>query len=84
MAYNFVFKALPLSTFLLSPVVDCGVPPSVPNASPGQPSSTMYQGTVTYTCDTGVLVGGATVTCEASGDWSTPPTCLGENVYASV
>ncbi len=61
--------------------VDCGIPPSVSNGSPGAPSpDTTLGGMVTYTCNTGVLVGGATVTCEASGYWSTTPTCLGERM----
>ena len=60
--------------------MDCGEAPSVSNASPGAPSpDTTLGGMVTYTCTSGVLVGGATVTCEASGDWSTTPTCLGEH-----
>ncbi len=74
-----MFK-IPITILFTHSVVDCGTPPSVPNGSPGAPSpDTTIGGTVTYTCDTGVLMGGATVTCEASGDWSTTPTCLGEH-----
>ncbi len=60
--------------------VDCGEPLTVVNASSQPPSpDTTYGGTVTYTCTSGVLVGGATVTCEASRNWSTTPTCVGEH-----
>ena len=60
--------------------MNCGPPPTITNGSPGPPTpDTTLGGMVTYTCNTGVLVGGATVTCEASGDWSTTPTCLGEH-----
>ena len=34
----------------------CGNPPPGTNASPGTPSSTVYQGTVTYTCVTGYRI----------------------------
>ncbi len=67
---------------MYDPVVNCGPPPSVPNGSPGTPTpGTTLGGMVTYTCTSGVLVGGATVTCEVSGDWSTTPICLGEHAY---
>ena len=55
-------------------VVDCGSPPTVPNASPET-----YQGTVTYTCDTGYEVfngiTAATATCQDNGNWRSLPTC---------
>ncbi|XP_064386509.1 CUB and sushi domain-containing protein 1-like isoform X1 [Halichondria panicea] len=57
-------------------VVDCGPPPTIPNGSPGTPTSTTFEGTVSYTCNNRYrMSGSATVTCEASGSWSTKPTC---------
>ena len=59
-------------------VVDCGDPPTIPNGSPGTPTSTAFGGTVSYTCnDRSRMLGSATVSCEASGSWSTRPTCSG-------
>ena len=59
-------------------VVNCGPPPSIPNGSPGTPTRTTYGGTVAYSCNHGYeLSGSATVTCLASGSWSTRPTCIG-------
>ena len=59
-------------------VVDCGSPPSISNGSPGTPSNTSFRGTVTYICNVGyTLSGSATVSCLASGNWSTTPTCTG-------
>ena len=60
--------------------VDCGVPPSVSNGSPGAPSpDTMLNGMVTYTCDTGYEVSTgvttAMATCMANRMWETVPTC---------
>ena len=60
-------------------VVDCGSPPTIPNGSPGTPTSTTFGGRVSYTCKNRYhVLGLATVTCEASRNWSTRPTCLGE------
>ncbi|XP_064388229.1 sushi, von Willebrand factor type A, EGF and pentraxin domain-containing protein 1-like [Halichondria panicea] len=57
-------------------VISCGPLPSIFNGSPGTPTSTKFRGTGTYSCNTGyVLSGSATVTCEASGGWSTRPSC---------
>ncbi len=60
-------------------VVDCGSPTTIDNGSPGSPTSTTYQGTVTYTCVSGyeVSTGGTTAmaTCLASGAWGPLPTC---------
>ncbi len=59
-------------------VVDCGDPPTIPNGSPGTPTSSAFGGTVSYTCnDRSRMSGSATVSCEASGSWSTKPTCSG-------
>ncbi|XP_064386052.1 sushi, von Willebrand factor type A, EGF and pentraxin domain-containing protein 1-like [Halichondria panicea] len=63
----------PLSTCT---IVGCGDPPTSPNGSPGTPTSTTFGGTVSYTCNNRYYMSGsATVTCEASGNWSTRPTC---------
>ncbi len=56
--------------------VFCGPPPSITNGSPGQPTSTMIGGEVTYTCDTGfILTGSETITCFSTGKWSSSPSC---------
>ena len=58
--------------------VSCGYPPSISNGFRGTPTHTTYGGTVTYSCDTGYqMSGSATVTCQASGSWSTRPSCTG-------
>ena len=63
-------------SYILLTVVNCGSPPSISNGSPGTPTSTNYQGEVTYSCNTGYSrSGSATVTCLASGSWSTRPIC---------
>ncbi len=60
-------------------IVSCNSPPSVPNGSPGTPTTTTVGGTVIYSCNIGyILSGSATVNCEASGSWSIRPTCEGE------
>ncbi len=58
-------------------VVDCGPPPTTGNRSPGTPTSTTYQGTVTYTCVSGFEIsnGVTMATCMASGTWGPLPTC---------
>ncbi|XP_064386127.1 sushi, von Willebrand factor type A, EGF and pentraxin domain-containing protein 1-like isoform X2 [Halichondria panicea] len=57
-------------------LVDCGSPPSIGNGSPGTPTRTTYQGTVTYTCVSGYEISkGAMATCMASGTWGPLPTC---------
>ncbi|XP_064402820.1 sushi, von Willebrand factor type A, EGF and pentraxin domain-containing protein 1-like isoform X2 [Halichondria panicea] len=59
--------------------VDCGFPPTIGNGSPGTPTSTTYQGTVTYNCvigyevSTGVTT--AIATCMANGIWGPLPAC---------
>ena len=58
--------------------VSCGDPPTNIIGSHDVPTMTTFGGTVTYTCVDGyTLFGTATVTCEANGEWSTPPTCTG-------
>ncbi len=60
--------------------VSCGSPPSISNGSPGTPTNnTTFGGTVTYTCNNGYKRSwSARVTCQASGSWSTRPSCGGE------
>ena len=66
---------------ILLSVVDCGSPPPPGNnASPvGTLTRTTYQGTVTYTCDSGYEVStGVTIvtaTCMANGMWETVTNC---------
>ncbi|XP_064386420.1 receptor-type tyrosine-protein phosphatase kappa-like [Halichondria panicea] len=59
--------------------VNCTLPPPGNNASPGQPSSTVYQGSVTYTCNTGywisTAVTTATATCMANRMWEPVLAC---------
>ena len=63
---------------LLYTAVDCGSPPSITNGPPGMTSTTTLGGIVTYNCTSGyILSGTATVSCLASGSWSTRPTCTG-------
>ncbi len=64
-------------------VVDCGVPPSVPNGSPGTPTpGTTFGGTVTYICFSGYQdsngVTMATATCMANRMWEPVLTCTGK------
>jgi formylglycine-generating enzyme required for sulfatase activity len=56
--------------------LDCGAPPAVTRASVVTPVGTGYQGTATYACEAGTrLQGNASITCQATGTWSTAPTC---------
>ncbi len=61
-------------------VVDCGSPPTtIGNGYPGIPTSTTYQGTVTYTCVSGYEIFNGVTTamaaCMAGGMWGPLPTC---------
>ncbi|XP_064386377.1 sushi, von Willebrand factor type A, EGF and pentraxin domain-containing protein 1-like isoform X2 [Halichondria panicea] len=66
--------------------LSCGPPPSITNGSPGQPTSTMIGGEVTYTCDTGfILIGSETIICLNTGNWSSSPSCqIPPPVYLSL
>ncbi len=65
---------------LLSPVVDCGVPPMVASSTRTFPPTTFGQ-SVTYSCqDNFVLSGNSTLTCMASGSWGTPPICSRQSI----
>ena len=58
-------------------VVDCNMPPTINDGS-RMFTTTTYQSTATYSCNNGyILTGSPTVTCLASGSWSTRPTCTG-------
>jgi hypothetical protein len=63
-------------TIVFLTVVNCGEPGSPAHGS-AQGSSFEYQRQVVFSCDTGhTLSGLATVTCQASGQWSAPtPAC---------
>ncbi|XP_064386533.1 sushi, von Willebrand factor type A, EGF and pentraxin domain-containing protein 1-like isoform X2 [Halichondria panicea] len=68
---NGIWEPLPTCT-----IVDCGAPPTILNGTPGSLTRTTFGETVSYTCiDKYHISGSATVTCEASGSWSTRPTC---------
>ncbi len=55
-------------------LVDCGPSPSISNGLSGIPTRTTFGETATYTCNPGYQrSGSSTVTCEASGNWSTAP-----------
>lgn len=55
--------------------VSCGLPPTVENATVSNNSS-HYGDQATYTClSSYALNGPGTITCLASGSWSTPPQC---------
>ena len=66
-------------TSLLShSAVSCGNPPTVTN-SIRTSTGTTFGAMVTYTCNTGYQrSGSATITCPASGSWSTAPVCRGK------
>jgi hypothetical protein len=57
-------------------IVSCGAPPVVTNGAVGAGANT-YNSTRTYTCSNDYQIGSGTgdITCLASGNWSTPPTC---------
>ncbi len=75
-----MWHCLAICIIFIHSVVDCGSPPTVRNGYPGTPTSTTFGGTVSYMCNSNRyhMSGSATVTCEASGSWSTIPTCSGE------
>ena len=58
--------------------VDCGTPPDAnANGNPPDYSTTTFESTVTYTCQSGYMrIGDRTITCMADGQWSAnPPMC---------
>ncbi len=76
---SYCLSVLGWSTYSVYPVIDCGTPPTVSNASPGTPTNTLLNGMVTYTCDIGYEVSTgvttATATCMANDNWEPLPTC---------
>ena len=69
-------------TSLLShSAVSCGNPPTVTNS--GRTSTgTTFGETTAYTCNTGYQrSGSATISCLASGSWSTAPVCRGKTQH---
>ncbi|NWR36685.1 SUSD1 protein, partial [Tachuris rubrigastra] len=67
--------------------VDCGVPPSVLNASPTFLSGTTYRSEVTYNCLPGYLVasGNQTAVCNAKGQWDGPDlVCKEEELFSDL
>ncbi|NWS11695.1 SUSD1 protein, partial [Pachyramphus minor] len=67
--------------------VDCGVPPSVLNASPAFVSGTTYRSEVTYKCLPGYLIasGNWTAVCNAKGQWDGPDlVCKEEELFSDL
>ncbi|NXI75985.1 SUSD1 protein, partial [Rhipidura dahli] len=67
--------------------VDCGVPPSVPNARPTSVSGTTYRSEVTYDCAQGHLMAGgsSTAVCNARGHWDGPDlVCKEEELFSNL
>lgn len=69
----------------------CPAAPTVANAGAASISGGIAGGTTrslnataTYACATGYLHSGQTSTCQASGTWSTPPTCTAEASYCGA
>ena len=63
--------------FFLSPVVDCGVPPSV-DGGDFNVTETTFESIARYGCNEGfTLSGSQSRTCQADGTWSgTDPVCV--------
>ena len=73
-----IIYLLILEMFMIA-AVNCSSPHSIFNGSHGTPSNTSHGGTVTYSCNNGyTLSGSATVSCLATGEWSTRPVCTGK------
>ncbi|MBU6161241.1 MAG: SUMF1/EgtB/PvdO family nonheme iron enzyme, partial [Myxococcales bacterium] len=65
------------------PAGDCGTPLEIENGTRSY-SDTAAGSTVIYLCNSGYTrVGSATLTCHASGNWGTPPTCVDIDECAS-
>lgn len=76
----------PPSSSFLSSGVDCGVPPSVPNARPTSVGGTTYRSEATYDCLHGYLRAGGsrTAVCNAKGQWDGPDlVCKGKQSLPS-
>ncbi|NWR92649.1 SUSD1 protein, partial [Furnarius figulus] len=67
--------------------VNCGVPPSILNASPASVSGTTYKSEVTYNCVHGYLIasGNQTAVCNARGQWDGPDlVCKEEELFSNL
>ena len=73
--YGILYSRLKSLLHIDSIGVNCGQPPSITNGSPGTPTRTTFEGTVIYSCNSGYTPESTTVTCLASGSWSTRPVC---------
>ncbi|XP_064386156.1 uncharacterized protein LOC135334774 isoform X2 [Halichondria panicea] len=57
-------------------IVSCGNPPIIISGMMTSSTGTTFGAMATYTCNTGYQrSGSATITCQASGSWSTAPVC---------
>ncbi|GFO38964.1 fibropellin-1 [Plakobranchus ocellatus] len=56
----------------------CGLPSPIPNGYIQSATGVVYSSTVTYGCLNGYSIAGgqASVTCDQSGTWSSPPSCV--------
>lgn len=63
------------STALPCHAIDCDAPINITGYVVTNPASTVYLSNTTIECDTGYTGGGATITCEATGDWTTYTGC---------
>ncbi len=65
--------------------VSCGSPPTITNGMMISSTGTTFGETATYTCSTGYQrSGSATITCQASGSWSTAPVCTGKTQHEDI
>ncbi len=59
-------------------VIPCDTSPNIANGMVVSSTGTRFKDTTTYDCNTGYLMSGLpTVTCQATGSWSTLPSCTG-------
>ena len=58
-------------------IISCGVPPTVENSEVQRTG--IHEGDIAiYQCRVGyILSGNSTTVCKSSGEWVSPPTCLG-------
>ncbi len=69
-------------TFPSHSVVSCGFPPPVPSGIMTSSTGTTFGRMTAYSCNTGYQrSGSATITCQASGSWSTAPVCTGKTQH---
>ena len=69
-------------TLIFLQVVSCGNPPIIISGMMTSSTGTTFGAMATYTCNTGYQrSGSATITCQASGSWSTAPVCTGKTQH---